>query len=230
MDLVVVADTSMQAPTTAHNELMRSPPSELMHIKTLFAEERNMVLSNPASSSGMDTMMTRLFVCAVFVFAMSATSLSPSSAQNAGGPGGMMGMMGGGCPTMGMMSRGGWGEGRQGRGMMRRQPRMGAMVDGRLAYLKGELDITDAQTAPWEGYASAVKARVDLMKGMHETMTEIMQKGTATDRMDARIAGMGAMLESLKAMKPATEALYAVLSDEQKKVADELIGTDCGAM
>jgi hypothetical protein len=26
---------------------MRSPPSELMHIKTLFAEERSMVTSNP---------------------------------------------------------------------------------------------------------------------------------------------------------------------------------------
>jgi hypothetical protein len=41
---------------------------------------------------------------------------------------------------------------------------------------------------------------------------------------------METMLESMKAMKPATEALYAVLSDEQKKMADELIGADCGAM
>ena len=143
---------------------------------------------------------------------------------------GMMGMMGGGCPTMGMMGRGGLGEGGQGQGMMRRQPKMGAMVEGRLAYLKGELDITDAQATAWEGYVSAVKARVELMKGMHESMFETMQKGTATERMDARIAGMEAMLEAMKAMKPATEALYAVLSDEQKKVADELIGTDCGAM
>ena len=174
--------------------------------------------------------MTRLFVCAALAFAMSATALSPSSAQSAGGPGGMMGMMGGGCPTMGMMGRGGLGEGGQGQGMMRRQPKMGAMVEGRLAYLKGELDITDAQATAWEGYVSAVKARVELMKGMHESMFETMQKGTATERMDARIAGMEAMLEAMKAMKPATEALYAVLSDEQKKVADELIGTDCGAM
>ena len=141
-----------------------------------------------------------------------------------------MGMMGGGCPTMGMMGRGGLGEGGQGQGMMRRQFKMGAMVEGRLAYLKGELDITDAQATAWEGYVSAVKARVELMKGMHESMFETMQKGTATERMDARIAGMEAMLEAMKAMKPATEALYAVLSDEQKKVADELIGTDCGAM
>lgn len=172
--------------------------------------------------------MMRYLICTALAVAMGASAISSSSAQ--GGPGGMMGMMGGGCPTMGMMGRGGWSEGRPGPGMMGRQPRMGAMVDGRLAYLKGELDITDAQAAAWEGYASAVKARVDLMKGMHESMIEIMQKGTATERMDARIAGMEAMLEAMKAMKPATEALYAVLSDEQKKVADELIGTDCGAM
>ena len=141
--------------------------------------------------------MTRYLVYAALAAAMSATAISSASAQ--GGPGGMMGMMGGGCATMGMMGRGGWGEGRQGHGMMGRQPRMGAMVDGRLAYLKGELEITDAQAAAWEGYASAVKARVDLMKGMHESMFEIMQKGTATERMDARIAGMERDIASIEA-------------------------------
>ena len=104
------------------------------------------------------------------------------------------------------------------------------MVDGRLAYLKGELGITDAQTKAWDAYAAAVKARVEHMQGMHEMMAGTMQKGTATERMDARIAGMEATLDSLKALKPTTEGLYAVLTDEQKKVADELIGVDCGAM
>ena len=114
--------------------------------------------------------------------------------------------------------------------MMRRQCKMGAVVEGRLAYLKGELDITDDQATAWEGYVSAVKARVELMKGMHESMSETMQKGHRERAMDARIAGMEAMLEAMKVLKPATEALFAVLSDEQRKVADELIGTDCGAI
>jgi hypothetical protein len=136
-----------------------------------------------------------------------------------------MGMMGNG-----MMGRGGWSADGWGRAMMGDQPRMGAMVDGRLAYLKGELGITDAQTKAWDAYAAAVKARVDLMQDMHAKMVETMQKGTATERMDSRIAGMEAMLESLKVLKPATEELYGVLTDEQKKVADDLIGVDCGAM
>lgn len=67
------------------------------------------------------------------------------------------------------------------------------------------------------------------MQGMHEGMVKTMQTGTATERMDARISGMEAMLESMKAMKPVTDGLYAVLTDEQKAVADELIGGDCGA-
>ena len=176
--------------------------------------------------------MTRLFTTAALVFAMSLPALSPSFAQSEDGRGGMMG---GGCPTMGMMGHGimgrdGWGDGGWGRGMMGGRPKMGALVDGRLAYLKSELSITDAQTEAWDTYAAAVRARVELMQGMHEKMAGIMEKGTATERMDARIAGMEAMLDSLNALKPATEGLYAVLTGEQKKLADELIGADCGAM
>ena len=170
--------------------------------------------------------MTRLLCCAALAFAMTATVLSPSSAQKADRPDRPMGMMGGGCPTMGMMGR----EGGHGPGMKRRHPKMGAIIDGRLAYLKGELEITDAQEPAWDGYVSAVKGRVEAMKSLRETMPDAMEKGTAIERIDARIAGMEAMLAAMKAMKPATEALYAVLSDDQKKVADELIGTDCGAM
>lgn len=145
-----------------------------------------------------------------------------------------MGMMGGGCPTVGMMGHGRmgqgfWGDGGWFGGVMGRQPKMGAMVEGRTAYLKGELNITTEQQAAWDAYASAVSGRVELMQGIHEGMAETMKKGTATERMDTRISGMEAMLESLKAMRPATEGLYAVLTDEQKVVADDLIGGDCGA-
>jgi hypothetical protein len=123
------------------------------------------------------------------------------------------------------------GQSMMGPGMMAgRQARMAALVDGRLAYLKGELNVTDAQSEPWNGYANAVKGRVDVMQGMRQAMTDAMQKGNATARMDARIKSLEAMVESMKATKPATEKLYAVLTDEQKKVADQLIGMDCGAM
>ena len=107
---------------------------------------------------------------------------------------------------------------------------MGAMAEGRLAYLKSELQITSAQEAAWQGYADAVKARVATMQGMREGMMETMQSGNAVKRMDARISGMEAMLGAMKAIRPATEKIYGALTAEQKTAADQLIGSDCGAM
>ena len=56
-----------------------------------------------------------------------------------------------------MMGDGGTGPGMMGYGGM--GPRMmanyGPMMQGRLAYLKAELGITDAQKAEWDGYVDA---------------------------------------------------------------------------
>ncbi len=185
--------------------------------------------------------MNKLLTTAALAIALGAMSLSPAVAQTPAQTGPMMGMMGGGCPTMGMMGMMGQGmtggpgmtggQATMGSGAMMGSPaRMDAMVDGRLAYLKGELNIGDAQMDAWSGYAEAIKSRVDAMQQMRQGMMEAMQQGSATERMDARIKGMEAMVDALKAAKPATEKLYAVLNDEQKKMADQLIGMDCGAM
>lgn len=170
--------------------------------------------------------MRNVIAAITFGSVLGLSAFSPALAQmnNQTGPG--MGMMGGECPTMGMMRRGSMGGGM----MMGNHSRMGAMVAGRLAYLKSELKITDTQTDAWKGYADAANSRVEMMKGMRQTMMSAMQNGNAVDRMEARIAGMQAMLEAMKAIAPATEALYAVLTDDQKKTADQLIGADCGAM
>ena len=174
--------------------------------------------------------MTKLLGTIALTAALTASMLSPALSQGFG-YGGMM--MGGGCPTIGMMGQGmmNWNFGGRGPGMMSGgQPRLGALVGGRLAYLKAGLGITEAQTAAWDGYAQAVEARIEGMQAIHTSMWETLQQGTALERMDVRIAGMESMVDAMKALKPATEALYAALSDEQKKLADELIGLDCGAM
>jgi uncharacterized small protein (DUF1192 family) len=137
-----------------------------------------------------------------------------------------MGMMGGGCSMMGMM-----GQNKMGHGMMQgHHAGMSSVVEGRLAYLKSELGITEAQAAAWSAYADAARARVGGMQSMHTDMMASMEKGGAIERMDTRIKGMEAMLEAMRAIKPATEALYATLTPEQKAIADDLIGNDCGAM
>ena len=131
----------------------------------------------------------------------------------------------------GMMSgQGMMGPGRQGMmgpGMMMGY---GPTMEGQLTYLKGELDITDVQKDAWDGYVDAVKARSTTAQGMHAAMMQAMQSGTALERMEAHTQAMQSMVESMKAIKPATEALYKVLTDEQKKKADLLLGNGCCMM
>lgn len=169
--------------------------------------------------------MSKIFASFGFGLTLGLFAVSPAIAHSTHRDMSMTGMMGGDCPMMGMM------DGREmGSGRMRGRSGMGAMAAGRLAYLKSELQISDAQVAVWQGYVDAVNARVATMQGMHETMVETMQSGNAMQRMDVRISGMEAMLGAMKAIKPATETLYAALSAEQKTAADQLIGADCGAM
>lgn len=153
-------------------------------------------------------------------------------------------MMVGGCLGMDMMDHGGMGSGymhgsgmqgsKHDNGMMRGSAmgpgRMNSMVEGRLAFLKAELQINDAQEGVWNEYSDAIRKRMAVMLDMHTQMTEKMQDGNAITRMDAHINGMQAMVDALKAVRPATEKLYNALDNEQKKAADHLIGMDCGAM
>lgn len=168
--------------------------------------------------------MRNVVKAAAFAVALGASALSPAYAETSGHAGPGMGMMGGGCPMMSMMGQGKMDHGKMDRG------KMGAMAAGRLAYLKSKLNITDAQADAWNGYADAVNGRVDKMSEMRQHMMGKMRTGSATERMDARIAGMEAMLESMKTVNPAIQSLYMVLTDEQKKIADQLIGMDCGGM
>jgi hypothetical protein len=148
------------------------------------------------------------------------------------GRGGMMGQdMGGqdmsGCPMMVDMM-----------GFGRRGMKMGhgamihsvPMMEGRLAYIKADLEITDAQMAAWDAYAATVRAQHATMESMQADMMKAKESGSALQRLDARIKAIESKLDSLKVLKPVTEGLYAVLSDEQKKNADQLLGGGCGMM
>jgi hypothetical protein len=170
-----------------------------------------------------------------------ADQQAPGDGMMGGMQGGMMGqgrsgMMGQGGGMMGgMMDRGpmmdhmmcGKRGMRKGHGMM--SPSV-PMMEGRLAYIKADLEITDAQLPAWNAYADAVRARRAKMEEMHAEMIKAKESGDALQRMDARIESLETTLDSLKASKPAMEALYAALTDEQKKKADQLLAGRCGRM
>lgn len=189
--------------------------------------------------------ITRKLLIASALLAIAATGTTPKvQAQSPQAP--MMGynmmgnggwgpgMMGNGYGVMGpgMMGYGGMGPGMMGYGMMGPGMMMGygPMMQGQLTYLKAELGITEAQKAAWDSYVDAVQARSAVMQGMHAAMMQAWQSGTALDRMEAHQQAMQSMLDSMKAIKPATETLYNALTDAQKKKADLLLGNGCCMM
>lgn len=99
-------------------------------------------------------------------------------------------------------------------------------TEGRIAFLKAELAITDAQSPQWNAFADALR---DGSKSMRETMANMAtaqpeKPWTAADRTGAMVEMMTARLERMKAVATAEKALYAVLTDAQKETADDLLG------
>jgi len=151
--------------------------------------------------------------------APAAPKPSPGGAKGAMPMTGMRKTMGGEMGrTMSMMS------------MMRMMHGGGGMgmtpfdhIEGRIAFYKAELGITDAQLPQWNAFADALRGNA---KGMRGAMTATMQAGvpaTVPARMEAMVQMMSAHLDAMKATLAAVKPLYAVLSDDQKKTADELM-------
>jgi hypothetical protein len=104
-----------------------------------------------------------------------------------------------------------------------------AFIDGRIAFLKAELAITDSQKGAWDAYASATKLNLQSTQGMWQTMQTVYDAKTPVERLDAQLAAMESRTKALKDVKPALAKLYETLSAEQKKSADEIL-TSVGCM
>ena len=138
--------------------------------------------------------------------------------------GGMMNMMGGNMPMSDMMRM---------MGMMRQSGDGMETIDrveGRIAFLRTELKITDAQASAWNAFADALRANA---KALGELRTSMMsQAGTEplVDRLTWQEKWLSARLEATRAMKSALTNLVGSFSDEQKKTADELLAPQMGMM
>ena len=130
-------------------------------------------------------------------------TLLPALAQTneSGMGGGMMGQNGE------MMGLGGQGMMGMGAGMMTGQEDLKAMVEGRLAYVKTALSITEEQATAWKAYEDAARADVQSMQTVHQAMMTAMQSGSAIDRMQTHITVMQARLDALKVLEPTAETL-----------------------
>jgi LTXXQ motif family protein len=133
----------------------------------------------------------------------------------------MRGESGGMMQMMRMMMTGGGMEGMAGR-MAMMQPRH---VEGRIAFLKTEIKITDQQSQQWNMFADALRQNAKTMMTMHEGMMESGTAASAPEMAEREIKVLSARLDAMKASAAAETALYAVLSEEQKKIGDELLST-----
>jgi hypothetical protein len=144
---------------------------------------------------------------------MGQGTMGPGMTGN-GMPGGMMGpgMMGGGgtMPMMTMMGAMG--------------PRWGAdHVEGRLAFIKAELKITDAQAPQWNAFADSVHVNGKSMSEMHQSMASKQGAGSLPERLAQEDRLLTEHVAALKRTEDALDKLYGVLGADQKKLADGIV-------
>jgi hypothetical protein len=141
------------------------------------------------------------------------------------GPGAGMGYGYGPGPGMGpMMGHGHMGNGPMGRGMGPHgwgNPE--AAAEWRLSGLKSDLKITAAQESAWKVYADQTKQQAEAMQKLMASVQGSAQ-ATAPERLDLRNQVMKQRQEQMAKGTAAFKDLYAVLSPEQKALADQRVG------
>ena len=100
-------------------------------------------------------------------------------------------------------------------------------VEGRLAYLKAELKLTDAQQAAWNTFADAYRATTQKTAKVCAEMDAAgpdhsMHKGVL-GHLTMMEHHMSDHLDSVRGLKAAIEPLFAVLTEDQKKTADHVM-------
>ena len=97
-----------------------------------------------------------------------------------------------------------------------------AIAESRLTDLKTQLKISAAQEAAWQAYAAQAKQQAAAMQALRAQMNQ--GAATAPERMAQQTAMMQQRSAAMTARNTAFSALYAVLTPEQKTIADKSFG------
>ena len=93
-----------------------------------------------------------------------------------------------------------------------------ARVEGRLAMLKSELNITANQESVWQAFTNQAKAQAATMQAHRATVTA---NQTAPERLAQRASFAKQRAANLETISGAVKDLYEALTPEQKAVADQ---------
>jgi len=143
-----------------------------------------------------------------------AALLAAATAQPHG-PGGVMG------PGMmqGLGTMGSWMTGHRGFGGMC-NPAAAGFAEWRTDRIAERVKLTDAQRAGFDEFKAAAIKSAEVIR--NACLTEV--PATIVSRAEAMEKRMDTMLQAIRTMRPALEAFYALLSDEQKARLDSNVG------
>jgi hypothetical protein len=95
-------------------------------------------------------------------------------------------------------------------------------IEGRIAFLKAELEITDKQMADWNVLADALRSsRQHLVEARKYLVPD--NKANSPDRMERYERHLTERLEAVKSARTSFARLYPTLSDSQKQTADTIL-------
>lgn len=127
------------------------------------------------------------------------------------------------CPMMGMMNM--MRMAHHGRGMAHEESV--DHIEGRIAYLKTEIKITPNQEDKWNTFADALR-KAAMQKNMMNGQRNTERSMPWQERLARHEERLQRRLDLLKSVKDAADPLFASLSDDQRKLANELLAGPMG--
>jgi len=103
-----------------------------------------------------------------------------------------------------------------------------ARLAGALAFAEKKLKITDAQKAAWTKFADQARASGKPMEAACASLKDKPQPANAIERLERMDTMMTARQAQMHQMLPAIKEMYAQLTPEQQKVADEMLNRGPG--
>lgn len=103
-------------------------------------------------------------------------------------------------------------------------------IDGRIAYARAELNITKDQEKAWSDFAAALH---NAAEGLKTIGADPMPSNASADlpaKLELQEKLLTARLEGVRGIRTALTSLYAVLSEDQRKTANDLLVGPMGVM
>jgi protein CpxP len=99
-------------------------------------------------------------------------------------------------------------------------------ADQRIQALRAQLHITDAQTPQWNAFAEAMRENAASTDALFRKRASAAATMNALENMKSYAQVARAYADNTQALATAFEALYGVLSDQQKQTVDTLFRQD----